>query len=96
MDNAAGLALLRLTEEKIEKLGVSDAEGIYKVAQAYAVLGDRASSRRMLRRSVEGGFFCYPYFESDPLLNNLRREPEFAEIMAQARERHEQFKARFF
>jgi serine/threonine protein kinase len=95
-DNTAGLALLRQTEEKIEKLGVSDAEGIYKVAQAYAVLGDRASSLRMLRRSVEGGFFCYPYFESDPLLNNLRREPEFAEITAQARERHEQFKARFF
>jgi serine/threonine protein kinase/TolB-like protein len=95
-DNTAGLALLRQTEEKIEKLGVSDAEGIYKVAQAYAVLGDRASSLRMLRHSVEGGFFCYPYFESDPLLNNLRREREFAEIMAQARERHEQFKARFF
>jgi eukaryotic-like serine/threonine-protein kinase len=95
-DNAAGLALLRHTEEKIEKLGVSDAEGIYKVAQAYAVLGDRASSLRMLRHSVEGGFFCYPYFESDPLLSNLRREGEFAEVMAQARERHEQFKARFF
>ena len=95
-DNAAGLALLRRTEEKIEKLGVSDAEGIYKVAQAYAVLGDRASSLRMLRRSVEGGFFCYPYFESDPLLSNLRKEGGFAEIMAQARERHEQFKARFF
>jgi serine/threonine protein kinase/TolB-like protein len=95
-NNAAGLALLRQTEEKIDKLGVSDAEGIYKVAQAYAVLGDSASSRRMLQRSVEGGFFCYPYFESDPLLNNLRRDPEFAEIMARARERHEQFKARFF
>jgi serine/threonine protein kinase/TolB-like protein len=95
-NDIAGLALLRQTEEKIEKLGVSDAEGIYKVAQAYAVLGDRASSRRMLRRSVEGGFFCYPYFESDPLLNNLHREPEFAEITAQARERHEKFKARFF
>jgi serine/threonine-protein kinase len=95
-DNTAALALLRQTEEKIEKLGVSDAEGIYKVAQAYAVLSDRASSLRMLRRSVEGGFFCYPYFESDPLLNNLRREREFAEIMAHARERHEQFKARFF
>jgi serine/threonine-protein kinase len=95
-DNAAGLALLHQTEEKIEKLGVSDAEGIYKVAQAYAVLGDKASSLRMLRRSVEGGFFCYPYFESDPLLNNLRKEPEFVDIVGQARQRHEQFKARFF
>jgi serine/threonine-protein kinase len=95
-NNAAGLALLRQTEEKIDKLGVSDAEGIYKVAQVYAVLGDGASSQRMLRRSVEGGFFCYPYFESDPLLNNLRSEGYYAEIMTQARERHEQFKARFF
>jgi serine/threonine protein kinase/TolB-like protein/tetratricopeptide (TPR) repeat protein len=95
-DNAAGLALLRQTENKIDKLGVSDAEGVYKVAQAYAVLGDKASALRMLRRSVDGGFFCYPYFESDPLLKNLRAEGEFARIMAQARERHEQFKARFF
>ena len=95
-DNAAGLALLHQTEEKIEKLGVSDAEGIYKVAQAYAVLGDKASSLRMLRRSVEGGFFCYPYFESDPLLNSLRKEPEFVDIVGQSRQRHEQFKARFF
>jgi len=95
-NNAAGLALLQETEEKIKKVGVSDAEGIYKVAQAYAVLGDRASSLRMMRRSVEGGFFCYPYFESDVLLNNVRREPEFAKIMNQARERHQQFKARFF
>jgi hypothetical protein len=75
---------------------VSDAEGIYKVAQAYAVLGDKASSLRMLRRSVEGGFFCYPYFESDPLLNSLRKEPEFVDIVGQSRQRHEQFKARFF
>lgn len=95
-DNAAGLTLLHQTEQKIEKLGVTDAEGIYKVAQAYAVLGDKASSLRMFRRSVQGGFFCYPYFESDPLLNNLRNEPAFAEILAQARESHEQFKARFF
>jgi serine/threonine protein kinase/TolB-like protein/Flp pilus assembly protein TadD len=95
-DNAAGLALLRQTEGKIEKLGVSDAEGIYKVAQAYAVLGDKASSLRMLRRSVDGGFFCYPYFESDPLLNNLRTDREFVDIVLQARQRYQLFKARSF
>ncbi|HXG65234.1 MAG TPA: TRAP transporter TatT component family protein, partial [Blastocatellia bacterium] len=60
--NQAGVALLRKTEQMIEERGVSDAEGIYKVAQAYAALGDKASALRVLRRSIEGGFFCYPYF----------------------------------
>ncbi len=95
-DNAAGLKLLRQTEDRIEALGVSDAEGIYKVAQAYAVLGDKVSALHMLRHSIGGGFFCYPYFVRDPLLQNLRNEPEFQTLLSQARERHEQFKTRVF
>jgi eukaryotic-like serine/threonine-protein kinase len=95
-DDASGLELLRKTEGKIEERGVTDAEGIYKVAQAYAVLGDKASALHMLRHSIGGGFFCYPYFVRDPLLQNIRNEPEFQALMNQARERHEQFKARFF
>ncbi len=95
-DNAKGLKLLQQTEGKIEERGVSDAEGLYKVAQAYAVLGDKASALHMLRHSIGGGFFCYPYFERDPLLQNLRDEPEFQSIIDQARQRHEQFKAAFF
>jgi len=95
-DNASGLELLRQTEGKIEEHGVTDAEGIYKVAQAYAVLGDKASALHMLRHSIGGGFFCYPYFVRDPLLQNIRNEPEFQALMSQARQRHEQFKARFF
>jgi tetratricopeptide (TPR) repeat protein len=35
-DNSRGLTLLRQTESKIEERGVSDAEGIYKLAQAVA------------------------------------------------------------
>jgi len=95
-DDTAGLKLLHETEDRIDRQGVTDAEGIYKVAQAYAVLGDRASALHMLRHSIGGGFFCYPYFMRDPLLANLRNEPEFETLMSQARERHEQFKARFF
>jgi serine/threonine protein kinase/TolB-like protein/Tfp pilus assembly protein PilF len=95
-DNAAGLKLLHQTEDRIEALGVSDAEGIYKVAQAYAVLGDKVSALHMLRHSIGGGFFCYPYFVRDPLLQNLRNEPEFQTLLSQARERHEQFKTRVF
>jgi hypothetical protein len=90
-----GLELLRLTEKMIVDSGVTDAEGIYKVAQAFAVLGDKKSALRLLRRSIEGGFFCYPYFTHDALLNNLRDEPEFTTLMEMARRRHEEFNRRF-
>jgi serine/threonine-protein kinase len=95
-DNAAGLKILEQTESKIEERGVSDAEGIYKVAQAYAILGDKPSALHMLSHSIDGGFFCYPYFARDPLSQNLRDDPEFQTLMNQALHRHQQFKAAFF
>jgi serine/threonine-protein kinase len=95
-DNPRGLQLLKQTEARIEERGVSDAEGLYKVAQAYAQLGDKASALHILHHSIEGGFFCYPYFVSDPLLQSLRNEPEFQTLMKQALQRHNQFKAAFF
>lgn len=95
-DNAAGLKMLQQTEGEIEERGVSDAEGIYKVAEAYAVLGDKSSALHMLRHSIGGGFFCYPCFVRDPLLQNLHDEPEFKTLMNQALHRHDQFKATFF
>lgn len=95
-ENDAGRKLLGATQAEIEERGVSDPEGMYKVAQAYAVLGDKASALHMLRHSIGGGFFCYPYLVHDPLLQGLHNEPEFQILMEQARHRHEQFKASFF
>jgi tetratricopeptide (TPR) repeat protein len=95
-DDARGLRLLEETESKIEEHGVSDAEGIYKLAQAFAVLGDKPSALHMLRHSGGGGFFCYPYFEHDPLLQNLRGEAEVKSLMQQALDRYQQFKKTFF
>jgi hypothetical protein len=92
---ASGLKLLKEAEEKIIKSDVADAEGVYKIAQAFAALNDRPPALRLLRRSIEGGFFCYPYFTNDPLLDNLRGEAEFAELMGIARRRHEEFKRHF-
>ena len=86
-----GLAVLRDTESMIEQRGVVEPEAAYKVAQAYAVLGDQASALRVLRRSIENGFFSYPYFMVDPLLNGLRDTTEFARLMSAARQRHKAF-----
>jgi DNA-binding winged helix-turn-helix (wHTH) protein/TolB-like protein len=93
---AEGLDLLNGLERKIRDRGVGDPEGTYKIAQAYAVLGDKISAMRALRMSVESGFFSYPYLSKDPLLNDLRREPEFDQTLNTARQRHEAFKRAFF
>jgi TolB-like protein len=90
-----GLQILHALESKIAEREVGDPEAAYKIAQAYAVLGDKASTLRILRRSVESGFFCYPYFTTDPLLKSLRGEPEFKLILEIARLRHESFKRDF-
>jgi DNA-binding winged helix-turn-helix (wHTH) protein/TolB-like protein/tetratricopeptide (TPR) repeat protein len=91
-----GLQLLRDLENKIQQRGVGDPEGTYKIAEAYAVLGDKASAFRMLRYSIQHGFFAWPYFTSDPLLANLRDEPQFSELMTIARDRYRAFRKRFF
>jgi TolB-like protein/Flp pilus assembly protein TadD len=94
--HAEGIDLLSQTEDQMEGRGVGDAEGMYKVAQAYAAMGDKSSSLHMLRHTIEGGFFCYPCFVSDPMLESIRNEPEFRRLVGEARERHEEFKTRFF
>src|SRR5579872_2318675 len=93
---AEGLELLSGLERKIKERGVGDPEGTYKIAQAYAVLGDKISAMRTLRMSVESGFFSYPYLSSDPLLSDLHREPQSDQILNRARQRHEAFKSAFF
>jgi tetratricopeptide (TPR) repeat protein len=94
--NALGLALLRKTQQKIQDSGVTDSELLYKLAQAYTILGDKAAGLHMFQHSIEGGFFCYPYFVRDPLLDGIRHEPGFDQLMQEAQRRHEEFKTRFF
>ncbi len=91
-----GLAILRTAENKIQERGVGDSEAIYKLAQAYAVLGDKTSALRMLKHSIDNGFFPYPYFMSDPFLDGLRAESQFTDLLQNARQRHEAFRKTFF
>jgi tetratricopeptide (TPR) repeat protein len=64
--DAEGLAILHAVENKIGERGVGEPEATYKISQAYSVLGNKPSALRALRRSIDGGFFCYPYFTTDP------------------------------
>jgi DNA-binding winged helix-turn-helix (wHTH) protein/TolB-like protein len=90
------IAVLHSLESKISDRGTVDPEALYKVAQAYAMIGENTSALRMLRQSIENGFFPYPYFATDPIFATLRGEEEFVRLLNTANERHERFKSRFF
>jgi DNA-binding winged helix-turn-helix (wHTH) protein/TolB-like protein len=94
--NSEAVGVLHALEAKINEHGVVDPEAMYKIAQAYASIDEKASALRVLHHSIENGFFPYPYFATDPLLDSLRREAEFSKLMDAARQRHEEFKRRFF
>ncbi|HEY6332860.1 MAG TPA: winged helix-turn-helix domain-containing protein [Blastocatellia bacterium] len=89
----AGRDLLADTERKAEQTGVGDPEALYKIAQAYAVLGDQPSSLRVLGRAIDGGFFCYPYMVRDPLMAGIRGLD--TALMDKDRARFEQFRKSF-
>jgi DNA-binding winged helix-turn-helix (wHTH) protein/Flp pilus assembly protein TadD len=89
---ARGIEVLR----RMESSGSHDGEMVYKMAQAYAQLGDKESSLRLWRRSIELNFYPYPYFLQDPLLDPIRTEPQYGAVLELARQRHESFRQRFF
>jgi TolB-like protein len=92
---AEGSGKLLRIEAQIEERGVADPEGMYKIAQAFAVLRQAQEGIRALKHAIDGGFFCYPYFITDPLLDHLRNEAGFAELLDAARRRHDEFVAQF-
>jgi DNA-binding winged helix-turn-helix (wHTH) protein/TolB-like protein len=94
--NRDALELLGATGSKLEKDPFGDGEISYKMAQAYSLNGDNRRALNWLARSIGQGFFCYPYFKSDPLLDHLRSEAQFLTLISQARDRHEQFRRKFF
>ena len=45
--------------------------------------------------SVSHGFNCYPMFQSDPNLDNLRGDPRFQAIMEAERMKWESYRTKF-
>ena len=64
----------------------------YTIASAYALLNKRDEAIEWLRKTAETGFPCYPLFERDPLLNNLREDPKFQAFMKTLKEQWEGYK----
>jgi Flp pilus assembly protein TadD len=61
----------------------------YSLGATYAQLGEMDNAVRWLRTAADTGFPCLTWFERDPLLEPVRRRPEFAELHAYVRSRRE-------
>jgi serine/threonine protein kinase len=55
----------------------------YNIASAYALMGDRRSALQWLRKTAEDRLACYPLFEGDPNLKNLRTDPDFQKFLGE-------------
>jgi hypothetical protein len=66
----------------------------YSIGAALAQLGDRNDSLRWLDRAVDTGFPCLPMFESDTLLDPLRRDAGFVRLMDRLRTTRAEARAR--
>ncbi|MCK4827881.1 protein kinase, partial [bacterium] len=88
----AGIEAIR----KLDKSNPLDSGVLFRISESYALLGAKKDCIRVLRKAVEGGFFCYPFFLTDPFLDSVRDDPEFQEVLALAKEKHEAFKQKYF
>ena len=64
----------------------------YNIACAYALMNKREQAINWLGVAAEEGFPCYPLFETDPNLTNLRQEPRFTMFMAKLRQQWEYYR----
>ena len=64
----------------------------YHIALAYALLQRPDSAVRWLRQVAEDGFPCYPLFERDPFLDNVRTDLGFVAFMREQKVQWEQFR----
>jgi DNA-binding winged helix-turn-helix (wHTH) protein/TolB-like protein/Tfp pilus assembly protein PilF len=90
---AEGLRYLMEVEQENPAV---DGEMLYKVAQAYALLGDKPSALRSLRGAINHNFYCHACLIRDPLFESVRGESEYADLARLALDLHEAFRHRYF
>jgi len=65
----------------------------YTIACAYALMNRPSEAIHWLEVAAETGFPCYPLFERDDNLNNLRKDPRFVKFLETQRQQWEHFKS---
>jgi tetratricopeptide (TPR) repeat protein len=95
---AAATAQEHKAEAKI-KLAVERGKGFghfhhtaYHIACAYALMNKPEQAIKWLEVTADDGFPCYPLFERDANLDNLRQDARFVTFLAKQRQQWEHYK----
>ena len=98
----AGRALLEGDREesiaavnRILASNFQDPEGLFYLSRHLAYLGEVGPALELFRRVVKGGYYCYPAMATDPWLDSLRKEPEFAKLLHESEIGHREAAAAF-
>jgi serine/threonine protein kinase/Tfp pilus assembly protein PilF len=97
---AASMGQERVAEEKI-KLAIEKGKGFghfhhtaYHIASAYALMKKNDQAIKFLEAAASDGFPCYPLFETDPTLNNLRQDARFISFLATQKQKWEDHRSK--
>jgi len=71
-----------------------DPENKYFAAGHLALAGYGNSALRLLKKAVEGNYFCHEAIDRDPLFESIRKSPDYAGIRAESIRRQKEFLAR--
>lgn len=97
LDGKKDEAWKSLREYDQERIGMREPDGEFtiRLAEAYALLGDRASAMDMAGRAFARGFGCTDWYERSPMLESLRDLPKWKALMQHILERQKLMEARF-
>jgi hypothetical protein len=65
----------------------------YNIASAYALMNKPDQAVKWLIVAADEGFPCYPYFEIDHTLDNIRQDPSFIAFMTKLKAQWEKYNA---
>jgi tetratricopeptide (TPR) repeat protein len=65
----------------------------YNIASAYALMRQPEPAMKWLQVTADEGFPCYPLFEGDANLDNLRKDASFVSFMSGVKQRWEHYDA---
>ena len=87
----------QLREYDQERIGMREPDGEFtiRLAEAYALMGDRASAMEMAGRAFARGFGCTAWYERSPMLEPLRGLPKWQALMQHIHERQTLMEDRF-
>ena len=65
----------------------------YHIACAYALMNKPAEAVKWLETAADDGFPCYPLFEKDQNLNNVRQDARFKTFLEKQKQQWERYKS---